>query len=349
MQKLIYLLLLLIPGSLFSQELQLSPSTAAIKNFYVVDVTDSRKDTLNNGMISVNNKKSAASFKTSAASQIAYCASSLVKTEDKIPIVLQINKLLLSDRISGSTRIYKVDLSLEFMRTDKGIHTKLIELSTWMEQGAGKNAKGIHEKVLSEILKKMFLQFDELILKQQDDPLYCKEIIFRVLSKHPANTGEEKDTIYWSSDRKLTWDDFKGEPNSSYFAALSNCAFAQSIEPAVENRTGYINIYIRSALLKKGSWVRKSQSDDDVLKHEQLHFDIAEWHVRELRKSISQADLNLEMYEVTINKLTDVAWKQYNKIQSDYDEETAHGTILEKQQNWNKLVADKLADLEKYQ
>ncbi len=348
MQKLLYLLLL-IPSLLFSQELQLSPSTASIKNFYVLDVTDGRKDTLNNGMISLNNKKTAAEFKYGAASQMEVFASSLLKNEEKIPIVLQINKLLLSDRTSGSTRIYKVDLSLEFMRSDKGVNTKLIELSTWMEQGAGKNAKGIHEKVLSEILKKMFLQFDELIIKQQNDPLFCKEIIFRVLSKHSANTGEESDTIYWSSDRKLTWDDFKGEPNSSYFAALSNCAFAQAIEPVVENKTGYINIYIRSALLKKGSWVRKSQSDDDVLNHEQLHFDIAEWQVRSLRKSISEADLNLEMYEVTINKLTDVAWKQYNKIQADYDEETAHGTIVEKQQSWNKLVAEKLAELEKYQ
>jgi hypothetical protein len=324
------------------------PAAAPLESsFYVTDVIDDRKDPLNNGLITESGKKIPAVFEGGIAAQLKTFSGDMMQYgPGKLPVVLQIRKLVLSERMAGSSRVCKVDLTLEFLRRDHGVLTKLVELSTWMEQGSGKNAKPLHDKIIADILKKMFGQFDELVKKQTDDPLFAHEIEFRVTSKQTVK--EETDTIYWSQERKLTWADFKGEPKGTYYAALSNCAFAQSIEPVMENGKGIIYIYVRAALLKKGSWVRSAQATDEVLQHEQLHFDIAEWQVRRLRKAISEAKLTLDNYESLIDQLTDAAWAEYNKIQSDYDLETRHGINDPEQQKWNKTVAENLSLLQDF-
>jgi hypothetical protein len=346
MQKLTGLLCLLTLSG-FSQTLHLPLQKEKESSFYISEVIDARKDTLNNGSVTINTKKTAAQFENGLADQVMkFSASLYTPKEEKLPVVLKIKKLTLSDRPYTNSRIYKADITLEFLRRDHSILTRLVELSTWVEQGAGKNAISVQEKNISDILLKMFSQFDELASRQVDDPLFAHEILFKVTGEKPISA--ETDTIYWSSNRKLSWSDFKGDASGNYYAALSNCAFSQSIEPGIHNEKGVINIYIRAAFLKRGSWVRKSQANNEVLNHEQLHFDIAEWQVRKLRKAVSEADLNLENYEAVINKLSDAAWTEYNKIQAAYDEETQHGTIDKAQEKWNKLVAEGLTEFNDY-
>jgi hypothetical protein len=346
MRKLIYLLCLFaLPA--YSQTLRLPLQKAGEGSFYISEVIDGRKDTLNNGSVTIGGKKTSVKFENGLSDQLMRFSTSLYPSgTDKLPVVLIIRKLTLSDRPFTSSRIYKADITLEFSRRDHNLLTKLVELSTWVEQGAVKNPEEVQVKNITDILQKMYVQFNDLVLRQSDDPLFANEIIFNVTGEKAES--KETDTIYWRTDRKLTWEDFKGEPNSNYYAALSNCAFAQSIEPGLQNKKGIITIYIRAALLKKGSWVRKSQATNDVLKHEQLHFDIAEWQVRKLRKTISEAALNLENYEFEINKISDIAWIEYNKIQSAYDAETKHGTIDAEQDKWNKIVQEGLVEYEKY-
>jgi Bacterial protein of unknown function (DUF922) len=347
MHKLI-LILLLFPVSLAGQQLIL-PSVAGMNShFYVSTVIDGRKDSLNNGSITISGVKNPALFSEGASVQIKkYTASLLVAENFKLPVVIRIKKLMLSDRVSGKSRIYKADMTLEFLRNDNELLTQLVELSTWMEQGASKNSnKSVQEKNISDIISRMIMQFEDLVVKQQNDPLFAPKIQFKI-SSGKANISEN-DTIIWTSNRKLTWNDFQGSPNSDYYAALSNCAFSQSIEPQRVQDTGVIYIYIRAALLKKGSWVQKDKANQDILNHEQIHFDIAEWHVRKLRKAISDAKLDLQNYEQVINRLTVIAWEEYSRTQKDYDAETEHGTIDKEQTKWNNLVAEKLKEFEDY-
>lgn len=340
-------LLCLLTVNVFSQSLKLPLQQEKESSFYIAEVIDGRKDTLNNGGLTVNGKKTPVQFENGLAAQIMLFSASLHRSSsEKLPVVLKISKLTLSDRAYGSSRIYKADVTLEFLRRDHSILTKLVELSTWTEKGGGKNGAEVQVNNISDIISKMFVQFNDLVNKETEDPLFASEIIFKVTGNKAS--VRETDTIYWSESRKLTWDDFKGETSGSYYAALSNCAFAQSIEPGIYNRKGIINIYIRSAFLKKGSWVRKSQATEEVLAHEQLHFDIAEWQVRKLRKAVAEADLNLDNYESVITKLSDVAWTEYNKLQTKYDEESKHGTLDKEQQKWNKIVADGLKEYSSY-
>jgi hypothetical protein len=342
------LLFCLIAFSSPAQQLVLPKPEAVERSFYVEQVIDGRKDTLSNGNVTISGKKTAAQFLNGAAQQFFLFASTkLTGREHKFPVTLRIKRLLLTDRVSGNSRIYKTDLTLEFLRKDGNTLTQLLELSTWIEQGASKNAQGIQEKNITEILSKMFDQFDDVIQKQSNDPLFASKIVFRITGNKPVI--QETDTIYWSKERKLTWKDFKGDPTSNYYAAQSNCAFAQSIEPQTEGNAGVIYIYVRAALLKKGSWVRKDQASDEVLRHEQLHFDIAEWQVRKLRKSLNEADLSLDNYEETVSKISNAAWDEYNRMQAAYDTETKHGTIEAEQVKWNKMVADGLVEFESYE
>lgn len=332
-----------------AQQIELTLPASVNSHFYIESVTDGRKDTLNNGSITSGGKKSTAVFNGGIAAQVQkFTSARLTPAENKLAAIITVKKIFLSDRVSGNSRIYKADLSLEFKRKDRDVIIDLVDLSTWIEQGGSKTGSdGVQEKNISEILIRMLTQFEELVLRQHDDPLFAPHIEFKVTGNKPA--PGETDTIFWNEKRKLTWDDFKGEPSGTYFAALSNCAFAQSVEPNSESGKGIIYIYLRAALLKKGSWVKKDQANDDILKHEQLHFDIAEWQVRKLRKAISEASLNLLNYEVVINRLSSDAWTEYNKLQSAYDSETKHGTVTTEQEKWNKTVAAGLKELESYQ
>ncbi len=347
MRKLL-ITLLLLPASLAAQQLILPAASEMNSHFYVSAVIDGRKDTLNNGTISISGLKSQAQFSEGASMQIKkYSAALLIEEDFKLPVVIRIKKLMLSDRVLGKSRIYKADISLEFLRNDSDLLTQLVELSTWVEQGAAKNSNGsIQEKNVSDIITRMMNQFDDLVVKQQNDPIFAPKIHFKISSDKPVLS--EGDTIYWSSSRKLSWADFQGTPVNNNYAALSNCAFSQSVEPHKEQNAGVIYIFIRAALLKKGSWVQKDKANPEILNHEQIHFDIAEWQVRKLRKAISDAKLNLQNYEEIINRLTANAWEEYSRTQSDYDAETEHGTIEKEQIKWNKLLDEKLSEFEDY-
>ena len=264
-----------------------------------------------------------------------------------LAVVINIKKLVLTERTSARGNIAKTELTIQFLRKYNDELTQLFELNTWMEQSALKDASILQEKNIRDILGRMMVQFNKFLSDHPDDPQLAHHIEFKVI--HPTDDNLQDDTIYWARARKLEWEDFHGLPTDEIFAAQSNCAFGQGIQPTVENGIGIFYITIRAAFLKKGSWFRKDQNSDEVLLHEQLHFDIAEWQIRNLRKSIINSRFNLNTYADVINKLYENAWNTYSVIQSAYDDETVHGTKKEEQEKWNLKVIKGLNDLSDYE
>lgn len=91
------------------------------------------------------------------------------------------------------------------------------------------------------------------------------------------------------------------------------------------------------------SWFDKSHLDNDILEHEQIHFDITELIARRLRKKIhlyskamSPSSLQLE-YKSSLYSLND--------IQEKYDSETDHGRLYKKQVEWKERIQKELIDL----
>ena len=157
---------------------------------------------------------------------------------------------------------------------------------------------------------------------------------------------KENDTIIvWTQNRKLNWSDFQSpakftDPTKT--AAESEIAIDLISIPINDYDYKYVVFpYFYKSL-------SSSKTDDPhVLKHEQLHFDIAELFARKIRmtlKKLEKETFNEEKYNAEI----DDVYKGYSVCQNKYDEETLHSLITEKQIEWENKIARELQGLISY-
>ena len=98
----------------------------------------------------------------------------------------------------------------------------------------------------------------------------------------------------------------------------------------------------------KGSWVKKSDKTDYLLKHEQTHFDIYEVNARKLREELQTKKLTPKNAQDVLNRLVDKYQELNIKTQERYDSETEHSIKEAKQKKWNDKIAAELEELSAY-
>ena len=152
-----------------------------------------------------------------------------------------------------------------------------------------------------------------------------------------------QDTLIWSPERLLTKEDFKGKKSSKAAAGTSSGLFIHS-----EDKEGTLMFYVEALFYKSKSFFMKEESPY-ALKHEQLHFDIAELYARKLRQKIIQRDFKKtnNLREV-IHKIFEKAFEDSEKEQANYDRDTEHGINSAKQQVWSEKIKQQLQELEQY-
>jgi len=160
-----------------------------------------------------------------------------------------------------------------------------------------------------------------------------------------ANLYAQNNSIVWSDERPLTWNDFKKKaPKNHLASAMSDITFMINVE--FENNE--IFIQIEPSLRPKDSWVKKNNKSDYLLKHEQVHFDIYEVYARKFRSEIKSNHYTSKRVQNEITRL----FNKYSKLavdaQDKYDKETEHSIKREKQQEWNDSVAKELKELEEF-
>ena len=155
---------------------------------------------------------------------------------------------------------------------------------------------------------------------------------------------ENEDIIKWSFDYKLDLDDFKNNSKSSKnLVAVSSIGiemqeFIFTKHHATTNITSFFD--------RNNSWTKTASNE--VLKHEQGHFDIGEIYARILKKSLS-------LKKFRRKSISDDAINIYNSVFNDnkmwqelYDNETEHGKNQIKQAEWEAKISNRLEDLSKY-
>jgi len=92
----------------------------------------------------------------------------------------------------------------------------------------------------------------------------------------------ENYTIPWTSDYSLKWSDFKAESNPAVFEDTHSTIkyrFTWLVNSdKLNDKLVFLidNIKLVTEFHSLLSWVRESESSDNLLKHEQGHFDLAE-------------------------------------------------------------------------
>ncbi len=170
-------------------------------------------------------------------------------------------------------------------------------------------------------------------------------LLFALLApiKEPGRTQR----LLWVPGYELTWDHFQGKPDAdSKYAALTK--IDMSIRQGPLESADAIELIISTELMTDGSWVKPQNRNQQILVHEQGHFDIAEYHARRLRKELLEtAPINAESLNEDVDRVFDRIFKEKQMMQRDYERETDHSLVRDKQLEWQKRIAfllDSLSD-----
>jgi len=166
-------------------------------------------------------------------------------------------------------------------------------------------------------------------------------LLAHYLSAQCTASEGEGDIITWSEQDTLSWEDFKGNPDfESDFLAMTFVSIDLNL--VVENEVLKANTDCR--FYKKDSWTRNKKSLY-LLKHEQLHFDIAEAYARRLKYIVDSicSNVDISTYELydtgsIIEAAYDSLQNAYSNCSDVYDTDTNHSKISSQQLLWNKKV-----------
>ena len=166
--------------------------------------------------------------------------------------------------------------------------------------------------------------------------------------------------IVWSDDTKLNWSNFKAESNPAVFEDSHSAIHygftwiidSDKLDNTIVFKINQIDVTVEFNPLI--SWVRQSESSDNLLIHEQGHFDLAEITKRNYEKTLKKMFYDKsfptrgendarckqfakedsgKMISIEIEKLTQI----YRQKREQYDEETEYGKNIKNQSQYNEI------------
>lgn len=158
-----------------------------------------------------------------------------------------------------------------------------------------------------------------------------------------------EETMTWNETRKLTWADFKANPNPNSDAVAltaSGITFGYSVKTSGKRIIDFTTS-VEAHFYPNKSWYVEEQADKHILGHEQLHFDITELYVRKFRQQLERLVVNQNIKEqmsqihVAINEALD-------ETQKSYDTQSQHSINVEAQKYWKTFIEEELQKLTQY-
>lgn len=153
--------------------------------------------------------------------------------------------------------------------------------------------------------------------------------------------------LQWSETQKVQWKDFTAKaPKGSKAHALTATEISYSLK--YNERKKAYEADVKCIFVKNKSWVKENPTPA-LLKHERLHFDIAEIASRKIRMGIiKERVLARKNPAEKIKQIYKREMQAYEKMQKAYDRESDHSLNQEKQNLWNTKVFKQLKKLQKY-
>jgi hypothetical protein len=134
----------------------------------------------------------------------------------------------------------------------------------------------------------------------------------------------------WSDS--ISWSDFKGVPH--YFRSGDAGIYSRL---SLEYDSLTENYKVIALMNQSMSWHKRIQDrfSNDVLKHEQYHFNITEAYARLINKYIKDyPDSSLRFYQTKFVQIE----RELDRLQEVYDDETNHSLIIDQQAKWEYKI-----------
>jgi len=171
-----------------------------------------------------------------------------------------------------------------------------------------------------------------------------------VLLNYGVILGQKKSVVNdsileWNPKHGLSWSDFLGKPNEDVFGYAMTSYKIEIIPSDVlvdenDRIRGYENLSVKANFYKYHSWT--IDRNNQLLQHEQLHFDIAELFARKMRKEFRKSQANKDAKFDTYLKHHNLFWKECRQYQIKYDNETRHGLEEEINKKWIIKINEEL-------
>ncbi len=157
------------------------------------------------------------------------------------------------------------------------------------------------------------------------------------------NDSQEYETIAWSPEKKLAWQDFRGKAPSNDRAAATT-ASGISYQFSTSGSSGEIELdYLVSTFFYPNkSWYQPSLCDSLILSHEQLHFDISELYARKMRNRLASSSFTQNV-KAEFKQIYKEVLEELEEFQNLYDDQTNFSRDLEQQLIWNNKIQEALS------
>ncbi len=180
-------------------------------------------------------------------------------------------------------------------------------------------------------------------------------LVISIFTAIKTNTLQQKDEVkvLWVQNRKLAWKDFKGKNNNSFDSKKAETTTIIMIDTSFYDKNNIPKYKISCYFLPYKSWT--ITSEEFVLEHEQVHFDIGELYARKIRKSFDSLnrskEIDFKIYEQIFNYY-DIECGKYNELYDSevYSIEENGRVYFDKAQQviWIERVSKELEELKKY-
>lgn len=171
---------------------------------------------------------------------------------------------------------------------------------------------------------------------------HCTLAFALVLLVLPAASQQE---LLWQKGLLLSAKDFQAAPdNNSPHAAATYSGVRYGYDYSTNPLK--LRFEVTAFFVPERSWIKHPESDD-LVAHEQLHFDISELHARKLRKAFATTTFGRD-FQRRIKEIYADNNAERKRMQAWYDSETDHGRNRDAQQRWYALVHDALNRLAMY-
>ena len=152
--------------------------------------------------------------------------------------------------------------------------------------------------------------------------------------------------IDWHAHDKLNYSDFKANKKNSRGFAIATAS--SNFGYIVDTQSDEFDIDIYAQFYCSESWWNPRMKMDDVLSHEQLHFDICELYGRKFYKAVLELKEKGKFNADAVEELYSNLENEFDEYQDLYDDETDHSTNGEMQRYWDNYIKKELARLEDY-
>ena len=207
-------------------------------------------------------------------------------------------------------------------------------------------------------LKSLVSEYQEL---EEGD--YCGCPIFETKSKPAKSEPEQPAQTQLTSEmprlqiadnpqsiiRELEWSAFKGKvPESSRWAAVTIWNHSYSFKPIPSEHADKVRVDVKlKCVLDPKSWVKNKR--DDLLRHEQGHFDLACLCMFNFKKKIIEKEFNKKTFKDDVSKIYQEIVREFRRRQIQYDDETAHSRIRDEQERWEKKIMEEMQEMNIYE